>query len=234
MQKELHKLLRPIRSRLSRQRCLPRIASALMTGGWLALVAALLTLFGGSRTSGLIGIAVVIALPLIALLWSLLKSANWEEAARLVDRRLKLHNRTTTALSLASEASGDAFAALQCEDALKQLRQADLKRVRLAVPWQRLASGLVLCCFACGLILWGIVAPPSAAIVTSGDMQDMRKEIEKRTAQQTGSISSSEVRAGLQLADRSLASPAGEPPATLGEDIAGRYFDTGASPPLFK
>lgn len=219
MQKQIQQLLSPIRRRMTRARSLPRIATALLLGGWLALVAALLTLFGGSFTSGLIGIVVAALFPIVAVGWSLLRPARWKEAAQLVDRRLHLHDRVATALSLSQNVDGDPFTELQLDDALTKLRTANINQIQLVVPWERLARGLVLTLLAIGLIIWGIVAPPAAAIQTSGDMQDLRPEITPRQI------------VADDIARESLAeSWQFEPEATTNsasnwQDVAGPYFD---------
>ena len=202
MQRELQKLLRPVRSRLTRARAMPRVASALIAGGWLALVGALLTLFGGSSTSGMIAVAVAVALPALALVWSWLRPVTWEETAALVDARLHLHNRASTALHLAQDAGDDAFAALQIENALASLRDAKLKSIRFGLPWQRLAVGGLLTALALGLIGWGIFAPPSDAIVTSGDMQDLRPEIADRARLDVPAMNSDVIEASTRLSSR--------------------------------
>ena len=225
MQKQIQELLNPIRRRLTRQQGLPRVAAALMAGGWLALVAALMTLFGGSFTSGLIGIAVAIGFPIAAWGWTLLAPAGWEETARLIDRRLRLHNRTTTALQVGDERS-DPFAALQVEDTLAALQQANLKGIHLSAPWERLAGGLVLTLFAVGLILWGIIAPPTAAIQTSGDMQDIRPEIVERSFAEPTGINTQTLANSVEFASgQTEVESQGTSPIAIGDDVAGRYFD---------
>ena len=220
MQAQIQRLLRPIRSRLTRQQAMPRVATALLAGGWLAMVAALLTLFGGSFTSGLIGIVVAVTFPILAWGWSQFTSASWDDAARLVDRKLRLHNRTSTALQLAGDQ--DPFAALQIEDALSSLQQANLKSIELPVPWQRIVGGLVLTLFAVSLIIWGIVAPPSAAIQTSGDMQDIRPEIADRTLVDPGPITSEMIAESATL----LGDSESEFQQSIGVDVAQQYFNS--------
>ena len=230
MHAEIIKQLRPVRGRLTRQRALPRIGMALLAGGWLALVAALLTLFGGSLTSGLIGVVIALGIPLAAFAWSLYKPASWQQAAQLVDRQLHLHNRTSTALHLSQSQDADPMAALQVEDALSHLRGANLSGIKLPVPWERLASGAILTLFAIGLIIWGVVAPPTAAIQTSGDMQDLRPEVQSRqrvdfpvTADALSNTATLETEWITQR-------PAGFSPMRH-DDVAKRYFDAiGASP----
>ena len=230
MHSELIKLLRPVRSRLTRQRALPRIATALLAGGWLALVAALLTLFGGSLTSGLIGVVIALGIPLAAFVWSLIKPASWQQAAQLVDRQLHLHNRTSTALHLSQSQDADPMTALQVEDALSHLRSANLKDIKLPVPWERLASGSVLTLFAIGLIVWGVVAPPTAAIQTSGDMQDLRPEVQPRDPVDfpvtADALSNTAALENAWIPQR----PADQPPARH-SDVAKRYFDALNAPP---
>ena len=226
MQKQIQKLLSPVRKRLTRQRALPRVAAALMAGGWLALVAALLTLFGGSFTSGLIGIAVAVGLPILAWGWTLLSPASWEETARLVDRRLQLHNRTTTALQVEKN-SGDPFAILQAEDTLAALQKTNLKGIQLPTPWERLAGGLLLSLFAVGLIMWGIVAPPTSAIQTSGDMQDLRPELRERTPAASADITPQMLANSVEFArQQSATGSEATSPVVIGDDVAGRYFDS--------
>lgn len=230
MHSELIKQLRPVRSRLTRQRALTRIAAALLAGGWLALVAALLTLFGGSLTSGLIGIVIALGIPLAVFVWSLFKPASWQQAAQLVDRQLHLYNRTSTALHLSQSQDADPMAALQVEDALSHLRGANLKGIKLPVPWERLASGGLLTLFAIGLITWGVVAPPTAAIQTSGDMQDLRPEVQKRQRVDfpvtTDALSNT-----AAFKNEWITQEPTDPPPPRDGDAAKRYFDAiGASP----
>jgi len=229
MIRELQTRLRPVRRRLTLQRAMGPVATALMTGGWLALMGALLTLLGGSMTSGLIGAAVAVAFPLLALLWALLRPASWLEAAQLVDRRLRLHNRTSTALQLSERASDDPFAGMQIEDAAAHLRQANLSSISLVVPRQRLAGGVVLTAFSLGLIAWGILSPPTESIQTSGQMQDMRPEIIPRKRVDLGPPSSAVIaqstRISPSLPPECAVRGAHDERPRIGETVSDRYFD---------
>lgn len=200
MIRELHNRLRPVRRRLTLRRAMPIVAAALMAGGWLALMAALLALFGGSMTAGLFGAALAVGLPLAGAAWALFHPAGWHDAARAVDRHFHLHDRTLTALHLAEDKTNDPFAQMQIEDAAAQLKPLSLRAVALpAAPWQRLAGGLALTAFALALTAWAIVAPPSASIQTSGDLQDIRPEIIERGPARRPHVDSQTAQNGLQL-----------------------------------
>lgn len=229
MRSELLKLLRPIRNRLTRQQAMPRVAWALIVGGWLALIGALLTLLGGSVTSGIIAICVAVGFPLVALAWALLHPASWQQAAQWVDRRLHLHDRTTTALHLADEAASDPFAAMQVDDAIARLRDSSLSKIQFALPWQRLLSGLALTAFALVLVVWAIVAPPTESIQTSGDMQDFRQEVVDRGPAEIPSTDPETVTRSLQQS--TIVTTSGQSSSLRrrkqanDEEISGAYFD---------
>ena len=222
---KIQQLLRPVRRRLSRQRALPRVAWALIAGGWIALVAGVLTLFGGSFTAGIVGIAVAFGLPLIVWTWTLFTPVRWIRVAQLVDRELNLHDRTVTALQLSDELN-DPFAQLQLDDALHHLQQVNLNSIHLATPWQRLASGVVLTLFSVGLIMWGIAAPPTAAIQTSGDMQDIRPEVEERELADLGPVNLRMLKRSADLHRRSQDISGNTMNPSLGTDVAREYFDS--------
>ncbi len=150
-------------------------------------------------TSGLIGAAVAVGFPLLALAWALWHGANWQQAARLIDRRLQLQDRTATALHLARNDAGDPFAVLQVEDAVAHLHSANIKGIRFSLPLRRLASGLLLTLFSLSLIAWGIIAPPTGAIQTSGDIQDIRPEVIERRAIELTPLSPEALAAGASL-----------------------------------
>ncbi len=164
MLSEIRKQLRPARSRLTMRRAAAALAGGLMLAGWVALVAGILTLFGGGTVAGGVGIALLILVPLLAIAVVYLRPASWQQAARAVDRRFRLQDRAATALYLAEHPSGDSLDDLQVEDALGRLRQLNTgDAVSMDIPWQRLLGGIALCLFAAGLIAWGLIAPPTAA-----------------------------------------------------------------------
>ncbi len=224
MIRELHKQLQPLRRRLTLRPVMATVAGALMVGGWLALMGALLALFGGSMTSGLIGAAVVIGLPASGAAWALLHPVPWRVAARAADRHFNLHDRIATALHLAESSSGDPFAQMQIEDAAAKLQQLNLRAVALApIPWQRLVSGVLLSAFALALTGWAIIAPPTKSIQASGDMQDIRPEIVERVAVQPSAVDAQTALSGMRLSQESLES--GDTFQTGLDDVSGRYFD---------
>ncbi len=220
MLRELQKKIAPVRSRLNWRRAAAALATGLVLGGWLALVAGLMALLGRSYWAGVAGIVTLIAVPLGFMLQAMLKPATWNDAARAVDRHFQLHDRTATAMHLAAQPSGDPFELLQLDDANQQLAQLPLRQAAaLDVPWQRLFSGLVLCSFALALIGGGMFLPDLRSLRGSRPVVvEHGVELIERKNVALPTIDDATARRSAALASASA-------DQTLTDDVAGRYFD---------
>jgi hypothetical protein len=223
---ELQKKLGPVRSRLKLHRRAAALATGLMLGGWLAVVAGLMALLGRSYWAGVAGIAALVTVPLALWLRAMLQPTTWNDAARAIDAHFQLNDRTTTAMYLAAHPSGDPFEALQLDDASQHIAQLPLRQaVSVAIPWQRLLSGLVLSGFALALIGASIFLPALRSlrgsrpvVVEHGADLIERKNIETPVIDEAATLRS----AALMRTTAQRLSV---------DDVAGRYFDRLNAPP---
>jgi hypothetical protein len=227
MLRDLQKQLAPVRSRLNLRRACAGLAGGLVIGGWIALMAGMMALFSGSALASIIALAAAVAVPLGLAALPLLRGATWSEAARAVDRRFQLHNRTSTALYLAEHPTGDAFDSLQLEDAAAQLRGKNLRdAVALRISWQRLASGLLLTVLGLGLVAWSTFMPKSGPIrVAPAVRGGPRQEVLDRKAASLPAINDALALASVQLLSTPDAGSAMDSSPQIGVDVAERYFD---------
>ena len=223
MLRDLQKQLGPVRSRLNLRRASAALATGLVLGGWLAVVAGLMALLGRSYWAGVAGVVALVTVPLAMVLRALVQQASWNEAARAVDRHFQLQDRTATAIHLAAHRGGDAFELLQIDDARETLAPLPLREaVPLNLPWQRLAGGLLLCGFALALLAGSqfvrnlrSLRGSAPLVVNHGAENFARKRL------QPDVVDEQAARRGAAMtpapdADR-------QPPSA--EDLAGRYFD---------
>jgi hypothetical protein len=224
---ELQKQLAPVKRRLSLRRAIAALAGGLVIGGWAALMAALIALFGGSTFAAIFAIVAAIGVPLVFAIVPMFRGTSWREAARAVDRRFQLHNRTSTALYLAEHPTGDSLESLQLEDAAAHLRDKKLRdAVTLRVPWQRLASGLLLTLVALGLVAWSWVMPMTGLIrVAPTARSGVWQSVADRKPVPLPQVDDRVAARSFQLLPTPDAQASPAPPAQLGVDVAGRYFD---------
>lgn len=221
MLRELHKKLGPVRRRLTLRRVAAALATGLALGGWLALVAGLMALFGRSYWAGVAGFVTIVSVPLTLMLRAMLQPATWGEAAQAIDRHFQLHDRTTTALYLAAHPSGDPFEAMQLDDAAQRIAGLPLRQAApLVLPWQRVISGLVLSGFALALLGAGMFLPDLRSLRGSKPVVvEHGADVIERVAAAPPAIDA-------QTAERTAALAGGATSnAVASEDIARRYFD---------
>ena len=167
---ELTALLSPFCRRLKWRRALHEATLGLAVGGVVAVLAGVCRMFTGSFVSAVLsigGLVVVSAAPLLAGLWTMLRKASWQQAARMIDQRQGLKDRTVTAWQFASAAQPTVPQQLQIRDALLHLKRITAKEVvPLTIP-RRLPRAVGLLVLSLCLLLWPRAEEPADAAASA-------------------------------------------------------------------
>jgi len=131
---ELKNVLSPVCARMKRQAALDLTVRCLAAGAAGALVLAMCRAATDSTWPTIASLVVLGASPLAGLLLGLFAPPDWKSAARAVDDRYGLADRTTTALAVYPSVVSRPMARLVLKDAaqhLVQVKASDVVRLRL-------------------------------------------------------------------------------------------------------
>ncbi|MEQ8790599.1 MAG: hypothetical protein RIC55_30155 [Pirellulaceae bacterium] len=150
---QLRTVLGPVCGRLKLQSALDLSARAAATGAALALALAMCRVATTDSWPTIAALVVLVVSPLVGLALAMLRPANWRAAARAVDDRYQLADRTTTALAVHQTASKRPMATLALRDALQRLQRVKAGEVVRLRPPRGLgaAAGLSLVALAAAL-----------------------------------------------------------------------------------
>lgn len=159
-QAELYSLLESVRRRCRLRRAVLRGSVGLVVGGGLLFLYAFLR-FAGFPFDLTVALFACFTAPAVCFVSGVLQHVSLTDAAALVDRRLELRNRTSTALEFLPHTG--ALQQLQVADTLEVLQAMDARRVVSFVPDRQVAIGPAVVAVACLLCLLPPVKPPPVA-----------------------------------------------------------------------
>jgi len=167
MENEITARLSPVRKRREKQTLLDAVGRGFLRGATVAVVLGLLRwpldllplpALWGWPLAGIVAAAVALA----AIAWGIVagvrqaarKKSGWQAAARAVDDRYRLEDRTVTALQLAEKAERKPLEELALADARAKLAHLDLAAVvPVAIP-RSLVAAAILTAVSVALFAW--------------------------------------------------------------------------------
>lgn len=172
MTDSLHSRLSPIHRRQLIQSIVAWTAFGLLAGSVISIGIGAIRLMSGWADGSLIGLAIVFAGPLLALITAvawLLPRPNWIAAARAIDQHYRLKDRTESALDFSSrQVSREklSFAELQLADAIEHLQKVDPQAV---APWKspRLLPGALVAAIVAVVLALVPLKPTALAAAAS-------------------------------------------------------------------
>ncbi len=154
MSDQISSKLSGVVSRLRMQLAIRCVAPALLIGGAIAFVLALLRVLTAESISGWFAIGTLAIGVAFAIGWALTRKVELLDAAQLVDERYKLHDRISTAIELAGQANSTPAVTLQANDAVQHLGRVQASEVvKMDIP-RTFWSGLGVSIIAIGMALW--------------------------------------------------------------------------------
>jgi len=135
VENELRKILSPVAGRLKRRIVLRHVAAGLIAGGAAGIVLALAWSVSGVTALRWAAIAAVVVIPVLSIVRGIMTRVAPAEAARAIDARYRLKDRTATALAFTAAGADTEARRMQVEDAVQHLKRVvPSEVVRTAVP----------------------------------------------------------------------------------------------------
>ncbi len=155
MLKEIQDKLEPLCRRERLVRMLGRASTGVLVGGVLATALGLLAMLLPSSLLRIAAIACLFVGAGIGLATAMLIRKDWVTAARAVDARFALSDRTLTALTCAVAAPARSVDQLQIRDALAHLQQVNpLAAARQRIDWRLQTGAMVSLVLALAVTFW--------------------------------------------------------------------------------
>lgn len=169
---EIRVALRPVAARLKRRAALDLAARALTAGAAVAFVLAMARVSTAAAWPTIAALTVLVAAPLAGFVFGMLSPTDWSAAARAIDDRCRLDDRSITALAASHTAAPRAMARLVLRDALERLEHVKPGEVVKPRAPAGLASALGLTALALLSALvptdWSALLPQTTPRASNG------------------------------------------------------------------
>lgn len=158
MLNEIHRQLEPLCRRERTVQMIRRLTPSVLLGAMLAIVMAAPAVWLGDTVLRLGAWTALLAGVGCGVVAAMLIKKDWLAAARAVDARFKLADRTLTALSCAAVSPERPAQQLQVRDALAHLQRVNPREAaRQQIDWKRTGAAAALLVIAIVLSLWPAV-----------------------------------------------------------------------------
>jgi hypothetical protein len=161
MQKEIQNKLEPLCRREHLVQMLGRCAIGVLVGASLATLLGAVAILSGSSVMRIGAVVCLLAGASVGVAAAVLIRKDWAAAARAVDARFALADRTLTALACAEATPARPVDQLQLRDALAHLQRVNPRdAARQRLDWKQQSAATALLVISLVVVCWPAGAPP--------------------------------------------------------------------------